>query len=124
MPYDTRLSIEAFFADKTKNFAYMLCSLKKKSLNRKNDSNRGGGEYRKFDEFSSQMRKPVIKSYAEKVIAHASANGGICRRSPNNSDNEEEEEVEEDEGNSIVFEEMGTTGLVFRHDNSDNECEE
>ncbi len=26
------------------------------------------------------MRELVIKSYAEKVIAHAAANGGICRR--------------------------------------------
>ncbi len=70
------------------------------------------------------MREPVIKSYTEKVIAHAAANGGICRHSLNNSDNEEEEEVEEEEGNSIVFEEMGTTGLVFGHDDSENECEE
>jgi hypothetical protein len=46
------------------------------------------------------------------------------RCSPNNSNNEEEEEVEEEERNSIVFEEMGTTGLVFGHDDSDNECEE
>ncbi len=46
------------------------------------------------------------------------------RCSPNNSDNAEEEEVEEEEGNSIVFEEMGTSGLVFGHDDSDNECEE
>jgi hypothetical protein len=73
------LSIEAFFANKPKNFAYM-CSTKKKSLKQKNDSNRGGGEYRKFDEFSSQIREPVIKSYAEKVIAHAAANGRICRQ--------------------------------------------
>ena len=41
----------------------------------------------------------------------------------NNSYDEEEEE-EEEEGNSIVFEEMGITGLVFRHNNSDHECEE
>ena len=46
------------------------------------------------------------------------------RCSPNNSDNEEEEEVEEEERTNIVFEEMGTTGLVFGHDDSDNECEE
>ncbi len=32
--------------------------------------------------------------------------------------------MEEEERNSIVFEEMGTTGLVFGHDDSDNECEE
>jgi hypothetical protein len=51
-----------------------MCSSKKKSLKQKNDLNRGwGGEYWKFDEFS-------VKSYAEKVIAHAAANGGICRR--------------------------------------------
>jgi hypothetical protein len=47
---------------------------------RKNYLNRGGGEYWKFDEFSSQMREPVIKSYAEKVIAHAAVNGGICHQ--------------------------------------------
>jgi hypothetical protein len=57
-----------------------MCSSKKKSLKQKNDSNIGGGEYWKFDEFSSQMREPVIKSYAEKVIAHAAANCGICRQ--------------------------------------------
>jgi hypothetical protein len=57
-----------------------MCSSKKKSLKQKNDSNRGVGEYWKFDEFSSQMREPVIKSYVEKVIAHAAANGGICRQ--------------------------------------------
>jgi hypothetical protein len=51
--------------------------VKEKSLKQKNDSNRGGGEYQKFDEFSSHMRDPVIKSYVEKVIAHAAANGGI-----------------------------------------------
>jgi hypothetical protein len=55
-----------------------MCSSKKKSLKRKNDSNRGGGENRKFDEFRSRMKEPVIKSYAEKVIAHAAVNGGIC----------------------------------------------
>jgi hypothetical protein len=76
--HSQHLSTEAFFANKPKNFAYM-CSSKKKSLKQKNYSNRGGGEYWKFDEFSSQMREPVIKSYAEKVIAHAGANGGICR---------------------------------------------
>jgi hypothetical protein len=76
--HSQHLSIEAFFADKPKNFAYM-CSSEKKNLEQKNDLNRGGGEYRKFDEFSSQMRESVIKSYAENIIAHAAANGGICR---------------------------------------------
>jgi hypothetical protein len=76
--HSQHLSIEAFFTNQPKNFAY-ICFSKKKSLKGKNDSNRGGGEYRKFDEFSSQMWVPVIKSYAEKVIAHAAANGGICR---------------------------------------------
>ncbi len=32
--------------------------------------------------------------------------------------------MEEEEGNSIVFEEMGITGLVFQHDDRDNEYEE
>jgi len=45
------------------------------------------------------------------------------RSSPNNSDDEEEEE-EEEEGNNIVFEEIGITGLVFGHNDSDDECEE
>ena len=40
----------------------------------------------------------------------------------NFNNDEEEEEEEEEEGNNIIFEEMGTTGLVF--DDSDNECEE
>jgi hypothetical protein len=48
-----------------------------KSLKQKNDSNRGG-EYRKFDELRNQLREPVIKFYAEKAIAYAAANGGIC----------------------------------------------
>ncbi len=55
-----------------------MCLSKKKSLKHKNDLNRGGGGYRKFDEFSNQMRESVIKSYAEKVIAHAAVNGRIC----------------------------------------------
>ena len=44
---------------------------------RKNDSNKRG-EYRKFDDFSSQMRDSLIQSYAERVIDHASSNGGSC----------------------------------------------
>ena len=44
--------------------------------------------------------------------------------SPNNSNDEEEEEVENKEGNSIVTEEIGTTGLVFGHDDSDDESDE
>ncbi len=54
-----------------------MCSSNKKSRKQKNDSNKRG-EYRKFDEVSSQMREAVIKSYAEKVIAHAAVNGGSC----------------------------------------------
>jgi len=30
------------------------------------------------DNVSNQMREPVIKSMAEKVIVHTAANGGIC----------------------------------------------
>jgi hypothetical protein len=78
-PCLTCLSIEAFIDDEPKNIAHM-CLLEKKSLiKQKNDSVRGG-EYWKFDEFSSQMRESVINSYAEKVIAHAAANVGICHQ--------------------------------------------
>ena len=45
---------------------------------RKNDSAKRG-EYRNFDQMSSQMRDTLIESYAEKVIAHAAENGGRCR---------------------------------------------
>ena len=38
------------------------------------------GEYQKFDNISNQMREPVIILYAEKVIAHAAANGRSCRQ--------------------------------------------
>ena len=48
------------------------------SRKRKNDSNKRG-EYRSFDEVSSNMRESLIKSCAEKVIAHAAENGGRCR---------------------------------------------
>jgi hypothetical protein len=48
------------------------------SRKRKNDSNKRG-EYRSFDEVSSDMRESLIKSCAEKVIAHAAENGGRCR---------------------------------------------
>jgi hypothetical protein len=40
------------------------------------------------------------------------------RCSPNNSDNEEEEDVDGEEGG-----EMGTTGLVFEHDESEDESD-
>ena len=46
---------------------------------RKNDSNKRG-EYRKFNDFSSQMRDSVIESYARKFIAHVVANDGSCER--------------------------------------------
>ena len=39
--------------------------------------------------------------------------------SPNNSDNEEEEDVDGEEGG-----EMGTTGLVFEHDESEDESDD
>ena len=39
--------------------------------------------------------------------------------SPNNSDNEEEEDVNDEEGG-----EMGTTGLVFGHDESEDESDD
>ncbi len=39
--------------------------------------------------------------------------------SPNNSDNEEEEDVDNEEGG-----EMGTTGLVFEHDESEDESDD
>ncbi len=39
--------------------------------------------------------------------------------SPNNSDDEEEEDVNDEEGG-----EMGTTGLVFRHDESEDESDD
>jgi hypothetical protein len=59
-----------------KNTAHM-CSSKKKTRKRKNDSNRRGESW-KFDEVSSKMRESVIDSYVEKVVAHAAANGGSC----------------------------------------------
>ena len=49
------------------------------SRKRKDNSDKRG-EYRKFDEFSSQMRDSVIKSYARKVIAHVAVNDGSCKR--------------------------------------------
>ena len=39
--------------------------------------------------------------------------------SPNNSDDEEEEDVDDEEGG-----EMGTTGLVFGHDESEDESDD
>jgi hypothetical protein len=44
-----------------------------------NDSKKRG-DYRKFDEFSNQMRDSVIESHARKVIAHVAANNGSCKR--------------------------------------------
>jgi len=49
------------------------------SRKRKDNSDKKG-EYRKFDEFSSQMRDLVIKLYAKKVIAHVAANDGSFKR--------------------------------------------
>jgi hypothetical protein len=49
------------------------------SRKRKDNSDKRG-EYRKFDEFSSQMRDLVIKLYARKVIAHVAVNDGSCKR--------------------------------------------
>ena len=42
------------------------------SRKRKDNSDKRG-EYRKFDEFSSQIRDLLIKSYARKVIAHVAS---------------------------------------------------
>jgi hypothetical protein len=47
------------------------------SRKRKDDSDKRG-EYRKFDKASSQMRDSLIQSCAERVIDHASSNGGRC----------------------------------------------
>ena len=49
------------------------------SRKRKSDSDKRG-EYRKFDQISSQMRENLILQCAEQVIAHAAANGGSCRQ--------------------------------------------
>ena len=48
------------------------------SRKRKDDSDKRG-EYRKFDQISSQMRENLILQCAEQVIAHAAASGGSCR---------------------------------------------
>ncbi len=56
-----------------------MLSSKENSRKRKNDLEKRG-EYRKFGDKCIQMREPVIKSYAEKVIAHAALNGGSCHR--------------------------------------------
>jgi hypothetical protein len=140
-PCLTRLSIEAH-AEERRNLANM-CLPKKKIRKRTNDSNKRG-DYWKFDEFSIQTRDLVIESHARKVIAHVAANNGSCKRgfvknlvdmamsvrwndtknrasprcSPNNSDNEEEEDVDDEEGG-----EMGTTGLVFGNDKSEDESD-
>jgi hypothetical protein len=57
-----------------------MLSSKENSCNRKNDLDKTRGEYQKFGDTCIQMREPVIKSYAEKVIPHAASNGGSCRR--------------------------------------------
>jgi len=41
-----------------------MCSPKKKSRKQTNDSNKRG-DYRKFDEFSNQMRDLLIESHAQ-----------------------------------------------------------
>ncbi len=47
------------------------------------------------------------------------------RCSPNNSDDEEEEDAEEEEDvNDEKGGEMGTTGLVFGHDESEDESDD
>jgi hypothetical protein len=56
-----------------------MCSPKKKSRKRTYDYNKRG-DYRKFDEFSNQMRDSVIESHARKVIAHVAANNGSCKQ--------------------------------------------
>ena len=51
------------------------------SRKRKDDSDKSKrGEYRKFDQISSQMRETLIRQCAEQVIAHAAGNGGGSRR--------------------------------------------
>jgi hypothetical protein len=54
-----------------------MMSSKKNSHKRKNDLDKRG-KYQKFGDTCIQMREPVIKSYAEKVITHAASNGGSC----------------------------------------------
>ena len=46
-------------------------------------------------------------------------NRASLRCSPNNSDDEEEENLDDEEGG-----EMGTTGLVFGHDESEDKCDD
>ena len=51
------------------------------SRKRKDDSDKSKrGEYRKFDQISSQIRETLIRQCAEQVIAHAAGNGGGSRR--------------------------------------------
>ncbi len=71
-PCLTRLSIEAH-ADERRNLSNM-CSPKKKSRKRTNDSNKRG-DYWKFDEFSNQMRDLVIESRLWQDLRQA----GRCR---------------------------------------------
>ena len=47
------------------------------SRKQKNDSDKRG-EYWNFDQMSSQMKESLIKSCAEKVIAHVAGNDGSC----------------------------------------------
>ena len=49
------------------------------SRKRKDDSDKRG-EYRKFDQISSQMRETLIRQCAKQVIANAAGNGGSCRQ--------------------------------------------
>ncbi len=44
--------------------------------------------------------------------------------SPNNSDDKEEEDANDKEGNSIVIKEIGTTGFIFEHDESEDESDD
>jgi hypothetical protein len=55
-----------------------MLSPKENSHKHKNDLDKRG-KYQKFGNKCIQMREPVIKSYAEQVIAHAASNGGSCR---------------------------------------------
>jgi hypothetical protein len=54
-----------------------MLSPKENSRKHKNDLDKRG-TYQKFGNKCMQMRVPVIKSYAEQVIAHAALNGGSC----------------------------------------------
>ena len=100
-------------------------SSRENSRKRKNDSDKRG-EYWKFDEASSQMRDTLIQSCAERVIAPAASDGGSCRWGfvkELSDDKEEKDNKEEDDVNDEEGGEMGTTGLVFGNDESEDKSD-